>query len=74
MEKNKEYDKVVRWLKASGQSIIDNAETIAGGYQYQCEDLILTIKINDCEAPCIQVSQEFIPEGILEEVKRINHG
>ena len=65
MEKNRFYDKAVWMLKQCGQSLIDNAEVIAGGYQLQTGDLDITITINDKEAPYIRVNQEFFPEGFL---------
>ena len=73
MEKNKRYDQMVEWLKACGKSIIDNAETIVGGYQYQTGDLDVTITINDTEVPTIRVRQELLPEMMLECAKRGIH-
>ena len=65
MEKNRFYDKAIWMLKQCGQSLIDNAETIVGGYRYQTGDLDITITINEREAPSIRVDQEFLPEGFL---------
>ena len=73
MEKNKKYNQTVEWLKACGKSIIDNAETIAGGYQYQTGDLDVIITINDTDAPTIRVSQQFAPELMVEYAKRGIH-
>lgn len=67
------YDQTVEWLKACGKSIIDNAEAIAGGYQYQTGDLDVIITINDTAAPTINVRQEFIPELIVECAKKGEH-
>ena len=73
MEKNKKYNQIVEWIKECGKSISENAEIIAGGYQYQTGDLDIIIKINDTEIPTINVSQEFIPELIVEGAKRSVH-
>lgn len=73
MEKNKKYNQAVEWLKGCGRSIIDNAETIAGGYQYQTGDLDIIITINDTDVPTIRVNQQFVPELIVECAKRGVH-
>lgn len=73
MEKNKKYNQTVEWLKECGRSIIDNAETIAGGYQYQMGDLDVIITINDTDVPTIRVSQQFMPELMVERAKRDIH-
>ena len=65
LEKNRFYDKAVWMCKQCGQSLIDNAEVIVGGYRLQTGDLDITITINDKEAPYIRVNQEFCPEGLL---------
>ena len=73
MEKNIKYRQNVEWLKACGKSIIDNAETIAGGYLYQTGDLDVTITINDTEVPVIRVQQELLPELMVEQAKKGIH-
>ena len=73
MEKNTMYAQTVEWLKACGKSIIDNAETIAGGYKYQAGDLDVIITINEREAPTISVRQQLVPELIVECAKRGVH-
>lgn len=74
MEKNVKYDQMVEWLKDCGQSIIDNAETIVGGYQYQTGDLDVTITLNYTDAPSISVRQELLPELMMERAKRGIYG
>lgn len=68
MRENREkaQQKAVEMIRAAGQSIIDNAETIAGGYEYQI-DLDIMIRLgNLSEAPKITVTQEYIPERWVE--------
>ena len=57
MEKNVKYDQIVEQFKDCGQSIIDNAETIVGGYKYQTGDLDVTITLNDTDAPTISYTE-----------------
>lgn len=73
MEKNVKYDQMVEWLKDCGQSIIDNAETIVGGYRYQTGDLDVVITVNDTDAPTISVNQQFVPEMMVEHARRRNY-
>ena len=73
MGKNVKYDQMVEWLKDCGKSIIDNAETIVGGYQYQTGDLDVMITLNDTDAPTISVNQQFVPEMLVERARRRNH-
>lgn len=50
-------------IRAAGQSLIENAEKIAGGYEFQT-DLDIMIRIgNLVEMPTITVTQEYVPEG-----------
>ena len=63
-------EKIVETIKQCGQSIIDNAERIAGDYKYQTY-LEISIKIpatND-EIPCISINTEFLPEGYIEKIR-----
>ena len=69
MEKNRVYEKAVFQLKAAGQSIIDNAEVIVGGYKYQTGDVDVTITIDpDGDAPTIDVRQSLLPEAWVESL------
>ena len=68
MEKNKAYERIVEYIKACGQSLIDNSEIIAGGYRFQTGDLEIQITINDEEAPNIQIIQRLIPEQIVRVI------
>lgn len=54
-------------VKDCGQSIIDNASSIAGRYPFQCDELIITIRIPmGGSFPTVDVDSTFIPEGYLK--------
>lgn len=58
-------------IRAAGQSLIENAEKIAGGYEYQT-DLDIMIRIgNLAEMPTITVTQEYVPEGWVKRSEDI---
>lgn len=65
------YDKTYReelieHIKACGQSIIDNAEKIAGDYKFNTGTYI-ELHVGKCnEAPYILVTKDFIPERLKE--------
>ena len=58
-----EYKAVSR-LKAAGQTIIDNAEKMIGGYKYQRGDLDIWIKLSDGAEPEIEVTQRLYPDRL----------
>ncbi len=61
---------IVETIKQCGQSIIDNAESIAGDYKYQTY-LEISIKIpatNDGIAS-INIDTDFLPEGCFEKIR-----
>ena len=56
----------VQNIKDCGQSLIDNAENIAGHYKY-LQSLIITCYVDDPrEAPFISISTDFCPERFIE--------
>lgn len=61
-------EKLIRKIKATGQSLIDNAESIVGTEKYLSS---LTICCYPCpldnEVPDIRVSKSFVPETWVEE-------
>ncbi len=57
-------DKAIRRLKAAGQTIIDNAEKMIGGYKYQVGDIDIWIKMSDGELPQIEVTNRLIPDDL----------
>ena len=63
-------EKIVETIKQCGQSIIHNAERIAGGYGFQTY-LDISIKIPEAndEIPCISINTEFLPEGYIEKIR-----
>ena len=55
-------EQIVNNIKRCGQSLIDNAECIAGNYKYQTDlDIHITIPVYN-GFPEIEVSTMFIPE------------
>lgn len=53
-------------LKLCGQSIIDNAEKIAGDYKFDTGTYI-ELHVGNCdEAPYISVTKDFISERLKE--------
>jgi hypothetical protein len=55
-------------IKATGQSIIDNAAKIAESYDGRQTDLDIHIWFRDDGiSPTIEVSKEFIPKGMLHD-------
>ena len=61
-------EKLIRKVKAIGQSLIDNAESIVGTEKYLSS---LTISCYPCpsddEVPDIRISKSFAPEIWVEE-------
>jgi hypothetical protein len=61
--------KIVQYIKDCGQSLIDNAETIAD-YDY-IHNITITCNIydNDERIPSIQIATDIFPEGMIERNK-----
>ena len=58
---------IVKIIKHCGQSIIDNAESIAGDYDHQT-DLTVTIRLSmEDKMPVIETCSQFIPEGFCTD-------
>lgn len=61
-------EKLIRKVKAIGQSLIDNAESIVGTEKYLSS---LTISCYPCplnnDVPDIRISKSFVPEIWVEE-------
>lgn len=55
--------KVVSDLKEVGQTIIDNAEKMIGGYRYQTGVVDIHITISDEMLPQIEVTQRLITDN-----------
>lgn len=62
-------EEVIQNIKDCGQSLIDNAETIADQYKYRCATVITCYVDNDDRAPYISIDTEIIPEKFIERVK-----
>ena len=58
----------IQQIKACGQSIIDNAESIFGDYKYST-DLKIIVDLPCREHPTIQAVKSFVPEGFIENIK-----
>ena len=59
-------ERFIQNIKDCGQSIIDNAEKIAGDYKYQAEVVITCYPSHKNEPPHIVVETQFYPEKIIE--------
>jgi len=58
----------IQQIKECGQSIIDNAETIAGDFEYPIRTTI-TIDIPVQELPTIKAERSFYAEGMIERLE-----
>lgn len=65
-------EQLVQNIKDIGQSLIDNAETIAGSYRYTSEILITCHPESYDTCPYINVSTDFVPERFIEEYRSEN--
>ena len=62
-------EELIQNIKDCGQSLIDNAEKIAGDYQYT-RGIIVTCHVDEGdEAPYISVNSSFYPEKLIEKLK-----
>lgn len=62
---------MIEHIKTCGQSIIDNAEKIAGDYKFDIGTYI-KLHVGNCdEVPYISVAKDFIPERFIEKEKGI---
>lgn len=60
---------IVQNIKDCGQSLIDNAEKIAGNLPKYSKDLSFTCYPEECdEAIYINVSYDFTPEKFVERI------
>ena len=60
-------EQIVKTVKNVGQSIIDNAESIAGDYRYQTDlDIQVSIPVTGGSAR-VDVSTSFVPEKEIED-------
>ena len=60
-------EEIIQNIKDCGQSLIDNAESIVGNYEYRCYGLTITCYVNESDRePYIEVRNEFIPENFVK--------
>ena len=59
-------EELIQNIKDCGQSLIDNAEQIAGNYKYESAVVITCYPSFISEAPHIIVETTFCPEKIIE--------
>ena len=60
-------EQIIKTIKNVGQSIIDNAESIAGDYRYQTElNIDISIPVTGTVAR-VDVSTSFVPEKEMED-------
>ena len=59
-------EEIIQNIKDCGQSLIDNAEEIAGSVHYQ-RGIVITCHVDERdEAPYISVDMSFYPENMVE--------
>ena len=59
-------EELIQNIKDCGQSLIDNAENIANKYKY-LSGVSITCYVDEInEAPYISVTNEFVPEKLVE--------
>lgn len=63
-------ERLVEIVKQCGQSIVDNAEMIVGDYQYQTGIHVSFDVGMDNMPPEINATTTWMPEKIMEDVKR----
>lgn len=54
-------ERIVEQIRTCGQALIDNADIIAGGYEYQTDPLEIRVLIEEESTPMISVNQNFFP-------------
>ena len=63
-------EKNIRDIKDAGQSLIDNAESIVGDYEYLSSiGIHIDLDANDRYTPKINTSVDFYPEQYMEGLK-----
>ena len=61
---------IIQNIKDCGQSLIDNAENIAGSYKY-LRDITITCYVTDNDTvPYISVDTDFYPEKYIDGFKK----
>lgn len=62
--------KIANAIRAAGESLIKNADSIAGDEKYITGiDIMFSVNCNFEEAPEISVTKTFYPEGSIENFK-----
>ena len=60
-------EELIQNIKDCGQSLIDNAEKIAGNYEYQLHGVTITCHVDDENRfPYIEVNTTFLPENLVK--------
>lgn len=65
--KNNTHEELVRQIREAGESLIKNAESIAGSEKY-VSGLTIRVDFSKDFNPVIRVSKDFVPERYLERV------
>lgn len=64
--KTNHHEGLIRKVRAAGESLIKNAESIVGTEKY-IADLHITVNIDATdEVPTIDISRSFVPESCVE--------
>lgn len=64
--KERDQKKLIKQIKDCGQTIINNADKIAGGYKWQAEGLDIWIHLEYYDCPSINVEHDFFSDNIDE--------
>ena len=62
-------EQIIQNIIACGQSLINNAEQIAGDYEFLTGVSISCYVDDVTELPTISVNHDFVPEIIIEQVR-----
>ena len=64
------HEEMVRQIREVGESLIKNAESIAG-YEKYCKSVYISVTVDPLEAaPDISINREFTPERFMERVDK----
>lgn len=64
-------EQLIQNIKDIGQSLIDNAETIAGDYRYMTEISITVRPESSDHCPYITVITDFVPERFVDRIQEV---
>ena len=62
-------EQIIQNIKDCGQSLIDNAENMAGDYKF-FRDITITCYVNESDGtPYVSIDTSFIPENFIKRIQ-----